>query len=146
MLTMLMTALTMILGAASRPVPAPEHPHVVFMIGEDEYHTWETLPEFAKKELEPRGYRVTIVNEDKADKNNFPGLIDALRSADLLFVSTRRRTPPSDQLNAVRAFLAAGKPIVWAMSVAMLTPTTEWSPGRPLPMSCSSAPSRRTSI
>ena len=108
MLTMLMAALTMILGAASRPVPAPEHPHVVFMIGEDEYHTWETLPEFAKKELEPRGYRVTIVNEDKADKNNFPGLVDALRSADLLFVSTRRRTPPSEQLNAVRAFLAAG--------------------------------------
>ena len=112
MLTILTAALTMILGAASRPVPAPEHPHVVFMIGEDEYHTWETLPEFAKKELEPRGYRVTIVNEDKADKNNFPGLVDALRSADLLFVSTRRRTPPSEQLNAVRAFLAAGKPIV----------------------------------
>ena len=22
--------------------------HIVFMIGEDEYHTWETLPEFAK--------------------------------------------------------------------------------------------------
>ena len=30
-----------------------QSPHVVFMIGEDEYHSWETLPEFAAKDLEP---------------------------------------------------------------------------------------------
>jgi hypothetical protein len=92
--------------------PAPGHPHVVFMIGEDEYHTWETLPDFARKELEPHGYRVTIINGDSADKNNFPGLVEALRTADLLFLSTRRRTPPLNQLNAVRAYLGAGKPLV----------------------------------
>ena len=86
--------------------------HVVFMIGEDEYHTWDTLPDFAKRELEPRGYRITIIQQDAKDKNNFPGLIDALRSADLLFLSVRRRTPPTDQLNAVRAYLSAGKPLV----------------------------------
>jgi type 1 glutamine amidotransferase len=86
--------------------------HIVFMIGEDEYHTWETLPEFAKRELEPKGYRVTIVQQDAQDKNNFPGLVDALRSADLLFVSVRRRTPPVDQMNAIRAYLEAGKPLV----------------------------------
>lgn len=86
--------------------------HIVFMIGEDEYHTWDTLPEFAKRELEPRGYRVTVVQQDPNDKNNFPGLVDALRSADLLFLSVRRRTPPSDQLSAVRAHLSTGKPLV----------------------------------
>jgi type 1 glutamine amidotransferase len=91
---------------------AARAPHVVFMIGEDEYHTWETLPEFASKELEPRGYRVTIVHADAADKNNFPGLIEALRTADLLVLSVRRRTPPAEQLGAVRAYLAAGKPLV----------------------------------
>src|SRR5580765_7024861 len=89
-----------------------QSPHVVFMIGEDEYHTWETLPEFADRDLKPRGYRVTIVNEDAADKNSFPGLVDALRTADLLVVSVRRRTPLSEQLGAVRAHLAAGKPLV----------------------------------
>ena len=102
---------TILLGG-SQPMRSPDHPHVVFMIGEDEYHTWETLPEFAKKELEPRGYRVTIVNEDSADKNNFPGLVEALQTADLLVLSTRRRTPPPEQLAAVRAYLAAGKPLV----------------------------------
>ena len=87
-------------------------PHIVFMIGEDEYHTWDTLPDFSKRELEPRGYRVTTIREDKADKNSFPGLVDALQSADLLFVSVRRRTPPPDQLDAVRAHLNSGKPLV----------------------------------
>jgi type 1 glutamine amidotransferase len=90
----------------------PQSPHVVFMIGEDEYHTWETLPDFAERDLRPRGYRVTIVNQDAADKNNFPGLVSALRTADLLVVSVRRRTPRSEQLDAVRAHLAAGKPLV----------------------------------
>ena len=87
-------------------------PHIVFMIGEDEYHTWDTLPEFATRELEPRGYRVTTIQADRADKNSFPGLVEALRSADLLFVSVRRRTPAVDQLDAVRAHLIAGKPLV----------------------------------
>ena len=91
---------------------APRAPHVVFMIGEDEYHTWETLPEFARKELEPRGYHVTVVNADTADKNNFPGLVEALRTADLLILSVRRRTPTAGQLDAVRAYLAGGKPLV----------------------------------
>ncbi|MEQ1860949.1 MAG: ThuA domain-containing protein [Chthoniobacteraceae bacterium] len=87
-------------------------PHVVFMIGEDEYKTWETLPEFAAKDLKAAGYRTTVVNADAADKNNFPGLVAALRDADLLFVSVRRRTPVKEQLDAVRAHLAAGKPLV----------------------------------
>ena len=72
-----------------------ESPHIVLMIGEEEYHTREMLPEFAKRDLKPLGYRITTVHADAADKNNFPGLVDALRTADLLFVSVRRRTPPA---------------------------------------------------
>jgi type 1 glutamine amidotransferase len=82
------------------------------MIGEDEYKTWETLPEFAKSELEPAGFRVTVVHADTQDKNNFPGLIAALGDADLLFISLRRRTPFKEQLDTVRAHLNAGKPLV----------------------------------
>lgn len=92
--------------AASKPA------HLVFMIGEDEYDTWTTLPEFAEKDLKSRGYRVTIIHADKNEKNDFPGLIPALRDADLLFVSVRRRTPLKEQLDAVRAHVAAGKPLI----------------------------------
>src|SRR3954468_7724363 len=101
-----------LLGLGLRTADAERRPHIVFMIGEDEYHTWETLPEFAKRELEPHGYRITTIQQDQADKNRFPGLVEALQSADLLFVSVRRRTPPVEQLNAVRTYLAAGKPLV----------------------------------
>jgi hypothetical protein len=90
----------------------PPAAHIVFMIGEDEYRTAETLPEFARQELEPAGYRITIVTADTADKNNFPGLVEALRTADLLVLSVRRRTPMAGQLDAVRAHLAAGRPLV----------------------------------
>jgi type 1 glutamine amidotransferase len=99
----------LLLGAFMLPAQAA---HLVFLIGEDEYHTWETLPEFAKKDLEPLGHRITILHADAADKNHFPGIAEALRDADLLFVSVRRRTPPVAELEAVRAFLAAGKPLM----------------------------------
>lgn len=86
--------------------------HIVFMIGEDEYKTWETLPEFAAKELKAPAFRATIIHADSANKNHWPGLTAALKDADLLFVSVRRRTPRKEDLDAVRAFLDAGKPLV----------------------------------
>ncbi|MBM4003169.1 MAG: nicotinamidase [Planctomycetes bacterium] len=85
---------------------------IVMMIGEDEYRTEITLPDFATKDLEPKGFQVTVVHSAADDKNTFPGLVEALERADLLFVSVRRRTPPRDQLEAVRKFVAAGKPLV----------------------------------
>src|SRR5690349_14691437 len=112
MLKRLVFITALLLTLAVRTTTVQRMPHIVFMIGEDEYHTWETLPEFARRALEPRGYRITTIQQDPADKNNFPGLVEALRSADLLFVSVRRRTPPVDQLDAVRAHLAAGKPLI----------------------------------
>ncbi len=86
--------------------------HVVLMIGEDEYKTWDTLPAYAGSTLRPAGHRVTIIHASKENKNDFPGLVAALRDADLLLVSVRRRTPLKEQLDAVRAHVAAGKPIV----------------------------------
>lgn len=86
--------------------------NIVIMIGEDEYQTWESLPEFAKTDLEPLGYHITLIQADKEDKNQFPGLIEALKDADLLFVSVRRRTIPKEQLAAVRQHLEAGKPLI----------------------------------
>src|SRR5687768_10646778 len=58
------------------------------------------------------GHRITIIHADAADKNHFPGIAEALRDAGLLLVSVRRRTPRKEQLDAVRAFLAAGKPLI----------------------------------
>jgi nicotinamidase-related amidase/type 1 glutamine amidotransferase len=89
-----------------------KRPQAVFLIGEDEYKTWETLPLFAKKDLTWRGVQVSLVQQSSADKNQFPGLIDALRDADVLLVSVRRRALPAEQINAIRAHLEAGKALV----------------------------------
>ncbi|MCB1275705.1 ThuA domain-containing protein [Prosthecobacter sp.] len=104
--------LLILVTAVGLQLQAAEPPHIVIMIGEDEYQTWETLPEFAVKELKAVPYRVTIIHADAADKNQFPGFVEAMHDADLLFISVRRRTPSVEVIDAVRAHLAAGKPLV----------------------------------
>jgi len=86
-------------------------PKVVCMIGEQEYDTAKTLPEFMRREIEPRGIDFAVVNVSETNPNDFPGM-EALEGADLLVVSVRRRTPPKAQLELVRKHLAAGKPVV----------------------------------
>lgn len=85
---------------------------VVMLIGDDEYKTEVTLPAFAETELKPLGIEVKIIHADAKDKNQFPGMAEAVKSADLVLVSVRRRTPPKEQLDALKAHVAAGKPIV----------------------------------
>jgi nicotinamidase-related amidase len=86
--------------------------NIVMVIGDDEYKTEVTLPQFSKNDLEPLGFNVKIIHSDEKDKNNFPGLVDAVKNADLVLVSVRRRLPPKEQLDAIRAHVAAGKPLV----------------------------------
>lgn len=111
-LSFVFRSLILIAAVFGWQLQAAESAHIVIMIGEDEYHTWETLPEFAAQELKAAPYRVTVVHADATDKNQFPGFIEALRDADLLLISVRRRTPPQAVIDAVRAHLAAGKPLV----------------------------------
>ncbi len=99
------------------PVPLeaeePGHPvRVVFLIGEDEYESSVTLPDFAAAELEESLFEVTYIHEAPEDPHRFPGLVEALEDADLLLMSVRRRTPPADQLEAVRQYLGGGGGLV----------------------------------
>ncbi len=98
------------LGGAAFSFKEDPRPHVVLLIGEDEYQTNRTLPAFADAELADRGLRVTVIHSNPNDLNDFPGL-EALDTADLLLVSVRRRTPPADQLARIKAFIKSGKPV-----------------------------------
>ena len=93
-----------------RAAEAPRSPHVFFLISEAEYETKTTLPAFAKTELESRGIRCTfsIAPSDRPDE--FPGL-EALKDADLLFVSVRRQAPPAAQMDLIRAHVVARKSV-----------------------------------
>jgi type 1 glutamine amidotransferase len=104
----------------------------VFLIGEDEYKTETSLPAFARSDLEPVGLRVSIIHASKTDPNDFPGMVAALADADLVFVSIRRRTPPQEQLDALRTYLDAGKPLVGirtACHAFALRPKDKLTPG-----------------
>lgn len=96
---------------AADPAPVPKPPHVFFLIGEPEYDTKTTVPAFAKAELEARGVQCTFSVLPEETSNDFPN-IDALKDADLLFISVRRHTPSQVAMAAIRAHIAAGKPVV----------------------------------
>jgi nicotinamidase-related amidase/type 1 glutamine amidotransferase len=100
------------LGGEPFRFAADYRPQIVFVIGENEYRTWETLPEFARQELEWRGFRCSFVTAGiKAGDNDFTN-VEAIKTADLLFVSARRRTPPVSMMALIRGHLNAGKPLV----------------------------------
>jgi type 1 glutamine amidotransferase len=69
------------------------------------------LPPWALEEL-GKEFRVTIVYGEDSDGNLMPGLQEALREADVVVMSVRRRALPADDMRAVRAYLDAGKPVV----------------------------------
>ncbi len=89
----------------------PRPPKAVFVIGEDEYDTKTTLPAFAKAELEPRGVRCAFVHEKAESPGDFAG-IEALKDADVLVLSVRRRTPTVAQLAVIREHIESGKAVV----------------------------------
>jgi putative heme-binding domain-containing protein len=85
---------------------------VVFIVGENEYHTWETLPEFARTELGPRDLASSFVMASSTEHdNNFTNFAE-IKDADLLFISVRRRTPPTEMMALIRAHLKAEKPLI----------------------------------
>jgi type 1 glutamine amidotransferase/nicotinamidase-related amidase len=88
----------------------PKPLKIVLAIAEDEYHASQTLPLFAKSELEGRlGAKCVFLESDS--KTDLPGL-EALKDADVLMMFMRRRELPADQLKAFQAYFDAGKPVV----------------------------------
>jgi len=84
--------------------------HIVVVMSEPEYKTEVSLTKFAAEDL-GKDFRVSLVYGDAADGSILPGL-EVLKSADLAFISVRRRTLLPDQLQTIRDFIASGKPVI----------------------------------
>lgn len=87
-----------------------QRPQIVFVIGDEEYKTAETLSEFIKQHLDPR-FRCTFLTANATNRNDIPGL-SALYDADLLVLSVRRRFLPVTQMDHLERYIRAGKPLV----------------------------------
>lgn len=98
----------LLLGAAAQAS------NIVIMAVEepDNYDAVNSMNGFAANELRPLGHQVTVVVGDRPVKHHFEGLVEALKQADLLILFSRRRFLPKEQMDAVRAHLNAGRPLL----------------------------------
>tara|TARA_R110000850_G_scaffold207058_5_gene333304 strand:- start:821 stop:1567 length:747 start_codon:yes stop_codon:yes gene_type:complete len=89
-------------------------PHVVFVLGEREYETLETVPQFFETTLKPEGYTATFfaAPSEGEKRDDFSGLAEELKKADVCFISVRRRAPDRADMAALKQFVADGKPLV----------------------------------
>lgn len=99
----------LLIGSVNSVSASEMAPHVVIVVAEREYETESSLRRFAEERLQD--YQVSFVTADPSDRNRLLGL-DAIESADVLLVSVRRRTLPTAQLQQIRDYVAAGKPVL----------------------------------
>ncbi len=93
--------------------------HIVLISGDEEYRSEEGLPMLARMLSTHHGFRCTvlfavdpetgIVNPHVID--NIPGT-ELLDDADLMFIQTRWRLLPEEQMDPIDRFLKAGKPVI----------------------------------
>ena len=92
--------------------------HIVFLAGDHEYRSEESLPELARILAKHHGFKCTVLfNIDKetgeiaAGNSNMPGM-EALDTADLAVVFLRFQAFPHAQMQHLDSYLNRGGPVV----------------------------------
>lgn len=99
-----------LLGGQAFRFAADQRPTVAILMADDEYRTEATLPPWSVSQL-GHAFRIRWIFGSEQHRNRLPG-IEALREADLLLVSVRRRTLPANEMDAIRAHVSARKPVL----------------------------------
>jgi type 1 glutamine amidotransferase len=88
-------------------------PLVVFVTGDHEYSSEETMPIIAAELEKNYGMRAVVLKSspDYASEENIPGL-EILKEADLAVFYLRWRRLPADQVKHIDDYLKSGKPLV----------------------------------
>lgn len=93
--------------------------HIVFVSGDEEYRSEEALPMLAAILAKKYGFTCTVLfaidpktgEIDAMNLSNIPGL-ENLQKADLMFIFTRFRELPDDQMKYIDEYINAGKPVI----------------------------------
>ncbi|MEJ7618680.1 MAG: ThuA domain-containing protein [Pyrinomonadaceae bacterium] len=106
------SALSM-LGVSALAAHPQKAPHIVFVIGDHEYSSEETMPALARELEKNYRMRCTVLRSspDENAEENIPGL-EALETADLAVLFLRWRRLPKAQLTHLEKYLASGRPLV----------------------------------
>ena len=116
----MLLALTLSLPLAG-PLPtqeADDRPHVVFLTGDEEYRSEESMPMLAALLEEHYGCRTTVLyaldEQGYIAPNHLTNIagLEALEDADLMVMFTRFRALPDDQLQHILDYAASGRPMV----------------------------------
>lgn len=93
--------------------------HIVFVTGDEEYRSEESMPQLAKILAVHQGFKCTVLfaidrkdgTIDPEQLDNIPGL-EALQTADLMVLFTRFRDLPNEQMKYIVDYIDSGKPIL----------------------------------
>ena len=97
---------------------AAEKPQIVFVTGDDEYRSEESMPMLAQILKRDYGFDVTVCYSLDENGNIAPGNqksisgLEALDDADLMVLFTRFRDLPPDQFQHFLKYVQSGKPVV----------------------------------
>jgi len=114
MRTVLLLSLTAAVAVyATRIWSAEPKPYVVFVTGDHEYSSEETMPLLAAELEKNYGMRTKVLKAypDQNTETNIPGL-EALAKADLAVFFLRWRQLPESQVARIKAYLDTGKPMM----------------------------------
>ncbi|GJM20620.1 MAG: hypothetical protein DHS20C15_05350 [Planctomycetota bacterium] len=107
-------------GLRFRGTPGPgRDTHIVFLAGDEEYRSEETLPTLAKLLAKRHGFTCTVLFAMDADNEfidpdasgNIPGL-EVLEHADALVLFTRFRRLPDADMQHIVDFVESGRPLL----------------------------------
>lgn len=83
---------------------------LAIVIGEDEYETNKSLPTFARENL-GGDFQVNLIFGGETPRLEFPGF-EAIKDADAVLISVRRRALTPGQLKILRDYVRSGKPMI----------------------------------
>lgn len=89
-----------------------EKPLIVFVAGEFEYQSKETLPVFARELAKEFAVETRVIERPDDEKAQTISDLDALEKADLVVMMIRRMTLPVEQLAKFRKYVESGRPLV----------------------------------
>jgi type 1 glutamine amidotransferase len=98
-----------LLGGPAIRLKEDRRPHVAIIVSDDHYGADRTLPLFADELRSRYGCHCTVIHGEGS--NRFPA-IEELKAADVAVLYIRRLALPKQQLDSLRDYLDAGRPLV----------------------------------
>ena len=113
-----LTACALMIAALGTPAKATGErlpKTLVFILAENEYRAWRTIPEFGQTLEEKYGFHceyLTSSTDDKDPNRFFIPRMEEVKKADLVVVFARRRALPREQMRILKDYLDSGKPLI----------------------------------